>query len=119
MDTIFTNAHILSWLQYFAAGTEIDLEHVKILDITKKNKNLIPTVESHRTVLVFTEAGHADIFYRIDCHDSKSHLEECKRKYVLQLREDFTQLKEGAIYTYEGKKKRAEILVDRKRHNKV
>ena len=66
MDTIFTNAHILSWLQYFAGNLpEMDLEHVKILDITKKNKNLIPTVESHRTVLVFTEAGHPDIFYRM------------------------------------------------------
>lgn len=65
MDSIFTNAHIISWLQYFAGGTEIDLEHVKILDITKKNKNLIPTVESHRAVLVFTQAGHPDIFYRM------------------------------------------------------
>lgn len=66
MDSIFTNAHILSWLQYFAANLpEIDLEHVKMLDITKKNKNLIPTVEAHRTVLVFTEAGHPDIFYKM------------------------------------------------------
>lgn len=65
MDNMFTNAHILSWLQYFAQNAEIDLEHVKILDITRKNKNLIPTVESHKTVLVFTEAGHPDIFYRM------------------------------------------------------
>ncbi len=64
-NNLFTNEHILSWLQYFSANSEIDLEHVKILDITKKNKNLIPTVESHRTVLVFTEAGHPDIFYRM------------------------------------------------------
>lgn len=64
-NNIFTNAHILSWLQYFAQNSDIDLEHVKILDITKKNKNLIPTVEAHRTVLVFTEAGHKDIFYRM------------------------------------------------------
>lgn len=64
-NNIFTNAHILSWLQYFAENADIDLEHVKILDITKKNKNLIPTVESHKTVLVFTEAGHKDIFYRM------------------------------------------------------
>jgi len=66
MESLFTNTHILSWLQYFASSMpEIDLEHVKILDITKKNKNLIPTVESHRCVLVFTEAGHPDIFYRM------------------------------------------------------
>lgn len=62
---LFTNAHILSWLQYFADNTDVDLEHVKILDITRKNKNLIPAVEAHRSVLVFTEAGHPDIFYRM------------------------------------------------------
>lgn len=65
MDQIFNNSNILSWLQYFNENTELDLEHVKILDITRKNKNLIPTVECHRAVLVFTEAGHPDIFYRM------------------------------------------------------
>jgi precorrin-6Y C5,15-methyltransferase (decarboxylating) len=62
---IFNNTHVLAWLQYFSDNTQVDLEHVKILDITRKNKNLIPTVEAHRSVLVFTEAGHPDIFYRM------------------------------------------------------
>ncbi len=64
-EQLFTNEIILSWLQYFAKNTPIDLEKVKMLDITRKNKNLIPTVESHRVVLVFTEAGNPDIFYRM------------------------------------------------------
>lgn len=64
-DRLFTNKSIISWLQYFSDNTEIDLEHVKLLDITRKNKNIIPTVEAHRCVLVFTEAGHPDIFYRM------------------------------------------------------
>jgi precorrin-6Y C5,15-methyltransferase (decarboxylating) len=64
-DHIFNNTHVLAWLQYFSDNTQVDLEHVKILDITRKNKNLIPTVEAHRSVLVFTEAGHPDIFYRM------------------------------------------------------
>ena len=62
---LFNNSHILAWLQYFSDQTQVDLEKVKLLDITRKNKNLIPMVESHRAVLVFTEAGHADIFYRM------------------------------------------------------
>ena len=70
---MFGNAQILSWLQYFSDNTQVDLEKVKILDITRKNKNLIPTVESHDAVLVFTEAGHADIFYRM----SGAGLGEC------------------------------------------
>lgn len=62
---IFTNEIILSWLQYYAKNTTLDLEHVKIIDITKKNKNVIPTVEAHKTTLVFTNAGMDDIFYRL------------------------------------------------------
>lgn len=64
-EQIFTNDVILSWLQYYAKNTPIDLEHVKIIDITKKNKNVIPTVEAHKTTLIFTNAGINDIFYRL------------------------------------------------------
>lgn len=62
---IFTNEVILSWLQYYAQNTTLDLEHVKMIDITKKNKNIIPTVEAHKTTMVFTNAGIDDIFYRL------------------------------------------------------
>ena len=62
---VFTNEIILLWLQYYAGNTTIDLEHVKIIDITRKNKNVIPTVESHKTTLIFTNAGINDIFYRL------------------------------------------------------
>ncbi len=64
-NQLFSNSNILAWLQYFSDNAPVDLEKVKLLDITRKNKNLIPTVESHSAVLVFTEAGHADIFYRM------------------------------------------------------
>lgn len=64
-NRLFTNERILSWLQYFSDNTEIDLERVKMLDITRKNKNLIPTVESNRAVLVFTDANQPDIFYKM------------------------------------------------------
>ena len=65
MEQLFTNDIILSWLQYYDKNTNIDLEKVKMIDITRKNKNVIPTVESHRAVLVFTEAGNDDIFYKM------------------------------------------------------
>ena len=64
-ENLFTNDVIISWLQYFAKNTNVDLERVKMLDITKKNKSVIPTVESHKATLVFTEAGDPDIFYRM------------------------------------------------------
>ena len=62
---LFDNEQVLAWLRYFMENANLDLARVKILDITRKNKNLIPTVESHSAVLVFTEAGHPDIFYRM------------------------------------------------------
>ena len=62
---MFSNDSILAWLTYYAETTNVDLQKVKILDITRNNKNLIPTVESHNATLVFTEAGHPDIFYRM------------------------------------------------------
>ena len=61
--TIFTNDVILAWLKYFAQNVDIDLAKLQILDITGPNKILIPAIASHRAVLVFTDAGHPDIFY--------------------------------------------------------
>ncbi len=62
-QTMFTNEVILAWLQYFSRNAPIKLAKLKMLDITGKNKNLIPIVMSNREVLVFTDAGHPDIFY--------------------------------------------------------
>ena len=64
-ETVFTNEVILSWLRYFSQNVDINLAKLKILDITGKNKNLIPTVMSSRAVLVFTDAGHPEIFYEM------------------------------------------------------
>ncbi len=65
MERLFTNDVILSWLKYFADNTPVDLARVRIIDITRKNKNLIPTVQSHRSTVVFTDAGDMEIFYRM------------------------------------------------------
>ncbi len=62
-QTIFTNDVIISWLRYFSSNLDINLAKLKMLDITGQNKNLIPTVMSNRAVLVFTDAGHPNIFY--------------------------------------------------------
>lgn len=62
-QNIFDNETILSWLSYFSQNVEINLAKLCILDITGKNKNLIPAIMGNRMVLVFTDAGHPDIFY--------------------------------------------------------
>ena len=62
-NKMFNNRAILDWLEYYADNTDLDLERIRILDITGKNKNLIPAVSTNSTVLVLTDAGHPDIFY--------------------------------------------------------
>lgn len=62
-QSMFTNDVILSWLQYFSQYVEINLAKLKMLDISGKNKNLIPAIMCNRAVLVFTDAGHPEIFY--------------------------------------------------------
>ena len=62
-STMFTNDIIISWLEYFSKNVDISLAKLKMLDITGNNKNLIPAIMSNRAVLVFTDAGHPDIFY--------------------------------------------------------
>lgn len=59
----FNNEAILQWLGYFSQYSQLDLGTLKILDITRENKNIIPAVQSSRQVMVLTDAGHPDIFY--------------------------------------------------------
>lgn len=61
--SIFTNESILAWLKYFSDNAEIDLSTIRILDITGENKNLLPTVQANRSVLVFTDGNHPEVFY--------------------------------------------------------
>lgn len=62
---IFTNEDVLQWLKYYADNTPIDLEQIRMMDVTKGNANIIPTVESNKAVLAFMEAGDEEVFYRM------------------------------------------------------
>lgn len=61
----FTNAQILSWLEYFAKKAGLDIEKIKLIDISKKQKNLIPTIETHKRVLVFADDGDPNFFFNL------------------------------------------------------
>ncbi len=72
--SIFTNDIILSWLNHFSDFTDINLEKVKILDISNKNRNIIPTVESKKFVLILANQLPKNFFYDLwsaglgECH---------------------------------------------------
>lgn len=63
--SIFNNESILAWLKYFSDNTTIDLSSIRILDITGDNKNLMATVQANRSVLVFTDGNHPEVFYNM------------------------------------------------------
>ena len=63
--SIFNNESILAWLKYFSDNTTIDLSSIRILDITGDNKNLMATVQGNRSVLVFTDGNHPEVFYNM------------------------------------------------------
>ncbi len=96
--TKFTNDVIISWLDYFSKNVDIDLAKLKMIDITGKNKNLIPTIKSNRAVLVFTDAGHPEIFYNM----WNAELGECDIWY-----------NEGSEPTGEIKNDKISAMIDR------
>lgn len=61
--SVFTNDRILNWMKYFSDRTELDVETTKLMDVSVKNKNVIPAVEANRWVLVFADAGYPSLFY--------------------------------------------------------
>lgn len=64
----FSNQNILDWLQFFSKKAGLDIEKIKLIDISKKKKNLIPTIETHKRVLVFADAGDPNFFFNLwDC----------------------------------------------------
>ncbi len=59
----FSNQNILDWLQYFSKKAGLDIEKIKLIDISRKRKNLIPTIETHKRVLVFADSGNPNFFF--------------------------------------------------------
>lgn len=61
--SIFSNDRILTWLKYFSEKAELNLERVKIIDTTQKKRNVLPSVETNRRVLIFAGEGNENLFY--------------------------------------------------------
>ena len=64
-DNVYTNEAMLNWTGYFAEMMDISPEKIKLLNICQKKKNVIPSIESHKRVLVFADASHKNLCYEI------------------------------------------------------
>ena len=47
-------------MEYFSKEMQVSPEKIKLLDICGKQKNVIPTVEGHKRVLIFADESHED-----------------------------------------------------------
>lgn len=61
----FSNSGMLNWLGFFANKMNVSPEKIKILDICGKVKNVVPTIDTHKRVLLFVDESHEDIFYSL------------------------------------------------------
>ena len=57
----YATKQILNWMEYFSKEMQVSPEKIKLLDICGKQKNVIPTVEGHKRVLIFADESHADL----------------------------------------------------------
>lgn len=62
-DSSFTNDQILSWINYFTKLTGTAIEKIKLIDVSRKKKNMIPAIESHKSVMIFIDEGHPGFFF--------------------------------------------------------
>ncbi len=64
-ENIYTNTAMLAWTGYFAEMMDISPEKIKLLNICQKKKNVIPSIESHKRIMVFADASHKNLCYEI------------------------------------------------------
>lgn len=64
-ESIYSNSAMLNWLRFFSTKMDVSPEKVKLLNVCQKKKNIIPSIESHKRVMVFADSSHKDLCYEI------------------------------------------------------
>lgn len=62
-NMVFETEDILKWMGYFSGKLNVGPEKFKVLNICGKEKNVIPTIETHKRVLIFADVDHSELFY--------------------------------------------------------
>ena len=65
MDNNYSNKEMLEWLGYFTETMDISPEKIKMLNICTKKKNVLPTIETHKRVMIFVNETDPDILFRV------------------------------------------------------
>lgn len=62
---LYDSSEMLNWVGHFADLMEVSPEKIKMLNICGKQKNVLPTIETHKRVMIFADESHADLFYEL------------------------------------------------------
>ena len=60
MKNTFSNSGMLNWLGFFANKMDVSPEKIKMLNICGRQKNVVPTIDTHKRVLIYTDASHKE-----------------------------------------------------------
>ncbi|MCI8306798.1 MAG: Precorrin-6B methylase 2 [Lachnospiraceae bacterium] len=63
VDNVYTNKDMLAWLEKFSDKMDVSPEKIKILNICTKKKNVLPTIETHKRVMIFANETYQDILF--------------------------------------------------------
>ena len=63
--TAYNNKEMLAWTAYFADYMQVSPEKIKLVNICGREKNVIPTIETHKRVMIFADASHEGLFYEL------------------------------------------------------
>ena len=74
---VYSNEQMLAWVSYMSQNVEFNVEKVKLMNVCHKKKNVIPSVESNKRVLIFADETHTNL-----CYDMwKAGLGDCEVWY--------------------------------------
>lgn len=62
-SNVYTNQDMLLWLGFFSEKMDVSPEKIKILNICTKKKNVLPTIETHKRVMIFANETMPDLLF--------------------------------------------------------
>lgn len=63
--SVYNSSEMLAWVGSFADRMGVSPEKIKMLNICGKKKNVLPTIETHKRVMIFADESQSDLFYEL------------------------------------------------------
>ncbi len=64
-DKVFSTAQMLAWVGSFAEQMGVSPEKIKFINTCNRKKNVSPTIETHKRVMIFVDEDRKDLLYEL------------------------------------------------------